>query len=70
MGIITGKEAIHITRNGLLAGELYLREHCEEYNDGTKEGFHSEFIHSLVLQVLHASHIAIEMPSEPQRPQR
>jgi hypothetical protein len=50
-----GKETIHITIHGLLAGEQYLREHSEEFDDGTKDGFHSYFIHTLVSEVLRAS---------------
>lgn len=48
-------ESVHITNNGLLAGERYLREHSEEFDDGTREGSHSRFIRSLVLEVLRAS---------------
>jgi hypothetical protein len=59
-----GKETIHITIHGLLAGEQYLREHSEEFDDGTKDGFHSYFIHTLVSEVLRASCIDFEMPPD------
>ena len=48
---------IEITIDGLLAGERYLREHSEEFQDGTKDGFHADFIRALVLEVLQASRI-------------
>jgi hypothetical protein len=56
---------IHITADGLLAGERYLRSHTEEYNDGTRDGFHVDVIKELVSSVLRASEVAFLMPGEP-----
>ena len=56
---------ILINMDGLLAGERYLREHSEEFDDGTVEGTHVRFIASILSQVFHASHIAFQMPDVP-----
>lgn len=53
---------IHITPKGLLAGERYIREHCEEFDDGTRDGSHSYFLRHLVSEVLRASCVDFEMP--------
>ena len=29
-----------VTHDGLIAGERFLRERCEEFNDGTRDGTH------------------------------
>ena len=58
---------VQITSEGLLAGERYLREHIEEYNDGTREGFHVDFIEDVVSQALRASRVEFLMPCEPQK---
>jgi hypothetical protein len=57
---------INITPKGLLAGERFLRDNTEEFYDGTPEGFHLNFIQSLVAHVLCASGITLYMPDQPQ----
>lgn len=57
---------IHIPNDGLLAGERYLREHVEEFDDGTQPGFHADFIEDLVSVVLNASRTGLLMPYEMQ----
>lgn len=52
---------IHITTDGLLAGERYLRDHPYYFDDGTSDGFHADFVKALVSQVLDASCIKIEV---------
>lgn len=59
------KISITLTQEGLIAGERYLREHCDEYDDGTGEGFHIRFIQKLVEQVFHASDIDIHIDEKP-----
>lgn len=62
---------IVIKASGLLAGESYLRDHTDEFYDGTPYGFHANFIKSLVSRVLDASGIAFEMPENiPCQPQK
>lgn len=58
---------IVITEAGLLAGERYLQEYSEEFDNGTGEGMHAEFISALLSAVFHASQIAFEMPALPLR---
>ena len=59
-----------ITSSGITAGERFLREHCENYEDGTAIGTHSRFIQDLLMEVFRASGIALkmqcDMPNEPQ----
>ena len=59
-----------ITSSGIMAGERFLREHCENYEDGTAIGTHSRFIQDLLMEVFRASGIALkmqcDMPNEPQ----
>lgn len=55
-------DRIAIPINGLLAGERYLRRRCEEFDDGTWDGFHMPFIADLLSEVFRESHIAFEMP--------
>ena len=58
-----------ITRDGLLAGERYLRDHPYDFDDGTHPGFHSGFVKSLVSEVLDASRIKFEVSDDrPCRP--
>ena len=54
-----------VTQDGLIAGERCLRERCEEFNDGTRDGTHWIFIRDLLSEALRASDIALEMPSMP-----
>ena len=54
---------IAVTFEGLLAGERYLRERTDEFDDGTSEGAHVRFVLALVSSVFDACRIAIEMPS-------
>lgn len=59
---------IRITTDGLLAGERFLRERCDEFQDGTRLGFHSNFVKLLISEILCASGLGLEMPldSQPQ----
>lgn len=58
---------IIISREGILAGERYLREHSEEFDNGTSDGAHAEFISELLSAVFDASQITAEMPAMPLR---
>lgn len=51
-----------IAEEGLLAAERHLREHCEEYENGTPLGSHSNFIRNLLSLALRASGIEPQMP--------
>lgn len=53
---------IHITIDGLLAGERYLRDHPYNFYDGTPDGTHADFVKALVVEVLCASGITVQMP--------
>ena len=60
---------MEITLDGIMAGECFLREHSENFDDGTSPGTHANFIKDLLTEVFHASGIALEMlcdtPSAP-----
>ena len=49
-----------ITYSGLIAGERFLREHCDGFDDGTGDGFHIEFVKNLLMEVFRASDVAHE----------
>jgi len=60
---------IHITYDGLVAGERYLREHCEEYDDGTFDGFHNRIVKGLISEICRVSGLTLEMnPDNHQSP--
>jgi hypothetical protein len=50
-----------ITREGILEGEQYLRDHSSEFDYGAA-GMHARFIKELIQAVLRVSHIEVEMP--------
>ena len=51
-----------ITFDGLLAGEKFLRERNEDFNNGTPDGTHWRLIRGLLSEVFRASGITLEMP--------
>ena len=53
-----------ITHEGLVAGVRFLQSHCDGFDDGTGDHFHTPFIHDLLLEVFRDSGIALEMPDE------
>ncbi len=52
------------THDGLVAGVQYLQEHCDGFDDGTGDHYHTPFIRDLLLKVCRASNITPEMPAE------
>lgn len=53
-----------ITFDGLVAGEKFLRQHNQEFDDGTPDGTHWLFIRQLLSEVFRASGTALEMPDK------
>ncbi len=56
---------VKITSSGLIAGDKYLREHSEEFDNGTAHGERADFIAGLLSEIFHASHVAFELPRLP-----
>lgn len=59
--------SVVLTEEGLLAAEQYLRDHSEEFDDGTKLGAHKRLIRNMVVAALRASHIDVQTPSNYQQ---
>ena len=58
-----------ITYDGLVAGERFLRDHCDGFDDGTGNGFHVDFIKDLLKEVFRASGIDYEiLVVKPEKP--
>ena len=53
-----------ITYEGLVSGVRFLQEHCEGFDDGTGDDFHTPFIRDLLMEICHASGITLDMPAE------
>lgn len=48
----------------LVADVRFLQVHCERFDDGTGDDFHTSFIRDLLTEIFRASSIALEMPDE------
>ena len=60
---------MQITHEGLVAGVRFLQMHCDGFDDGTGDHFHTPFIRDLLLEVCRASNIALDMPEvQPHKP--
>lgn len=52
-------EVVFVTEGEILAGEKYLRENCDEFDDGTPQGTHKNFIVNLLTEIFGHSDIKI-----------
>ena len=59
-----GVDYMKITFQGLVAGEKFLRERNEDFDDGTPDGTHWRLIRGLLSEVFRASGIALKMPGK------
>ena len=62
--ILENGKYLVVTEDGLLAGERYLVDHCEQFDNGLPEGdfFRKKFIQSLLMEIFHASGITLRLP--------
>ena len=53
-----------ITHKGLVAGVRFLQYHCEGFDDGTGDDFHTPFIRDLLMEIFRASGVEVDIHEE------
>ena len=56
--------AMKIAHEGLVAGVRFLQCHCEGFDDGTGDDFHTPFIRDLLMEIFRASGIEVDIHEE------